>query len=127
MKISTKQARKSMPTISKIGMALAFASVMGCMTISSALGQYNQYNQPNENRARAAQDRNQYDNRNQSDSRNRNARRDQSAYRPTYQHPYHYSQPVYAPPTTYYYPQQRSGISLQSPGISLFFPLDVRF
>jgi hypothetical protein len=37
-----------------------------------------------------------------------------------YQHPYNYSQPVYAPPPVYYEPQQ-------SPGISLFFPLDIRF
>jgi hypothetical protein len=36
-----------------------------------------------------------------------------------YQHPYHYSQPVYAPPPVYYAPQQ-------SPGISFFFPLDYR-
>jgi hypothetical protein len=34
-----------------------------------------------------------------------------------YQHPY--SQPVYVPPPVYYAPQQ-------SPGISLFFPLDFR-
>ena len=120
MKISTKQARNFRPTIGKIVIALAFASVMGGMIISSALGQYNQYNQSNESRTRAAQDRNQNDN------RNRNARRDQRAYRPAYQHPYHYSQPVYAPPPAYYYPDQRPGISLQSPGISLFFPLDIR-
>lgn len=33
--------------------------------------------------------------------------------------PYHYAQPVYVPPPVYYEPQQ-------SPGISLFFPLDLR-
>ena len=39
-------------------------------------------------------------------------------YRPVYQQPY-YTQPVYAPPPVYYAPQQ-------SPGISFFFPLDIR-
>ena len=32
---------------------------------------------------------------------------------------YHYAQPVYVPPPVYYEPQQ-------SPGISLFLPLDIR-
>jgi len=41
------------------------------------------------------------------------------AYRPVYQEPYYYSRPVYAPPPVYYPPPQ-------SPGISLFFPLDLR-
>lgn len=40
-------------------------------------------------------------------------------YRGEYRRPYLYAQPVYAPPPVYYEPQQ-------SPGISLFFPLDVR-
>ena len=39
-------------------------------------------------------------------------------YRPGYQQPYTYSQPVYVPPPVYYPPQQ-------SPGISLFFPLNI--
>jgi hypothetical protein len=40
-------------------------------------------------------------------------------YRPIYPQPYLYSQPVYVPPPVYYAPRQ-------SPGISLFFPLDLR-
>ena len=40
-------------------------------------------------------------------------------YRPYYPQPYLYSQPVYVPPPVYYAPRQ-------SPGISLFFPLDLR-
>jgi hypothetical protein len=129
MKTSTQQPGNFRPAIGRFVTALAIASVMGGMAISPALGQYNQYN---DSRARPAQDRNQNADRNQNgnryqnDNRNRNARRDQSAYRPAYQHPYRYSQPVYAPPTSYYYPQQRPGISLQSPGINLFFPLDIR-
>ena len=41
------------------------------------------------------------------------------SYRPAYPQPYLYSQPVYVPPPVYYAPRQ-------SPGISLFFPLDLR-
>jgi hypothetical protein len=40
-------------------------------------------------------------------------------YRPVYPQPYVYAQPVYVPPPVYYAPRQ-------SPGISLFFPLDLR-
>lgn len=40
-------------------------------------------------------------------------------YQNEYRHPYRYSQPVYVPPPVYYEPRQ-------SPGISLFFPLDLR-
>jgi hypothetical protein len=36
-----------------------------------------------------------------------------------YRHPYFYSQPVYVPPTVYVAPQE-------SPGISLFLPLNFR-
>ena len=41
------------------------------------------------------------------------------SYQPAYPQPYLYSQPVYVPPPVYYAPRQ-------SPGISLFFPLDLR-
>ncbi|MCK9395271.1 MAG: hypothetical protein M0Q44_06755 [Methylobacter sp.] len=40
-------------------------------------------------------------------------------FRPGYPQPYNYAQPVYVPPPVYYPPQQ-------SPGISLFFPLNLR-
>jgi hypothetical protein len=45
--------------------------------------------------------------------------RDRHEHRTEYRRPYNYSQPAYAPPPVYYAPQQ-------SPGISLFFPLDFR-
>ena len=46
--------------------------------------------------------------------------RDRNYYiAPLYPPPYFYSQPVYVPPPVYYAPRQ-------SPGISLFFPLDLR-
>ena len=41
-------------------------------------------------------------------------------YQPGYPQPYGYVQPVYIPPPVYYPPQQ-------SPGISLFFPLNPRW
>ncbi len=40
-------------------------------------------------------------------------------YQPEYRRPYYYAQPVYVPPPVYYAPRQ-------SPGVSLFFPLDLR-
>jgi hypothetical protein len=121
MDVSTRQRRKFGPA-GEIVMAVAFASIIGAMTTSSAFGQYNR----NDDNRRGVQDRNQNDNHSRNDNRSRNDHRDQRSYRPAYQHPYHYAQPVYAPPTAYYYPEQRPGISLQSPGINLFFPLDVR-
>jgi hypothetical protein len=45
--------------------------------------------------------------------------RDWREHRPEYRRPYNYSQPVYVPPPVYYAPQQ-------SPGISIFLPLDFR-
>ena len=125
MKTSANQARHLRPTISKIVMALAVASVMGGITISSALGQ------DNDSRARAGQDRGRNDDRDRNDNRgrnddrdrndnrDRNNDRDQREDRPVYVQPY-YSEPVYAPPPVYYDAQP-------SPGINLFFPLDIRF
>ena len=45
--------------------------------------------------------------------------RDRSRDRREYEQPLYYPQPVYAPPVVYYPPRQ-------SPGISLFVPLDIR-
>ena len=103
MKTSTNQARNFRPTISKIVTALAVASVMGAMAMTPALG---------DNR-KGHQDQGLHKGQSKGD-------RDRPVYRPVYQEPYRYSQPVYAPPPVYYEPQQ-------SAGISLFFPLDIRF
>jgi hypothetical protein len=104
MKTSTNQAGNLGPTISKIVMALAVASVMGGMAITPALGDN-------------------YDRQGHRDNGRHNGQwrgdRDRRDYRPEHQHPYYYSQPVYAPPPVYYAPQP-------SPGISFFFPLDIR-
>jgi hypothetical protein len=110
MKTSTKQAKNFRPTLSKIVIALAVASVMGGASMTPAFGQ----------------DRERRDNRRDNGWRHNDNRHDdrywrehQRVYRPVYRHPYYYSQPVYAPPPVYYPPQP-------SPGFSLFFPLDVR-
>jgi hypothetical protein len=107
MKTSTNQARNLRPTIGKIAMALAVASVMGAMAVTPALGDNRKGHQDqglHKGQYKGDRDRTVY----------------QPVYRPVYQDPYRYSQPVYAPPPVYYEPQP-------SPGISLFFPLDIRF
>ena len=98
MKAATNQARNSRPTISKIVMALAVASVMGGTAITPALGANRQ----------GHQDKGSHKGQSQGD-------RNRREYRPVYERP----QPVYAPPPVYYTPQP-------SPGISFFFPLDFR-
>ncbi len=111
MKTSTNQARNFRPTISKIVTALAVASVMGAMAMTPALG---------DNR-KGHQDQGLHKGQSKGDRDRRESRPVyQPVYRPVYQEPYRYSQPVYAPPPVYYEPQQ-------SAGISLFFPLDIRF
>jgi hypothetical protein len=107
MKTSTTRATNVRPTISRIITVLAVASVMGGIAITPALAKNN----------------------NKGDGRHDNGwhkgewkgdrGRPNYVYRPVYQEPYYYSAPVYAPPPVYYAPQQ-------SPGISLFFPLDIR-
>jgi hypothetical protein len=111
MKTSTNQARNLRPTIGKIAMALAVASVMGAMAVTPALGDNRKGHQDqglHKGQYKGDRDRTEY----QPVYR--------PVYRPMYQDPYRYSQPVYAPPPVYYEPQP-------SPGISLFFPLDIRF
>jgi hypothetical protein len=105
MKTSTNQARNSRPTISKIVMALAVASVMGAMAVTPALGDNRKGHQDqglHKGQFKGDRDRREY----------------RPVYQPVYQPSYnYYSQPVYAPPPVYYEPQA-------SPGISLFFPLN---
>ena len=105
MNTSTNQARNSRPTISKIVMAFAVASVMGGMAVTPALGDNRKGHQDqglHKGQFKGDRVRPVY----------------QPVYRPVYQPSYYYySQPVYAPPPVYYEPQA-------SPGISLFFPLN---
>jgi hypothetical protein len=102
MKTSITQTRHFRPAISRIVMALAAISVIGGMAVTPALADERPaYRDNGLHRGQQMRDR------------------DRREYRPVYQHPYYYSQPVYAPPPVYYQPQQ-------SPGISFFFPLDLR-
>jgi hypothetical protein len=92
----------------KVAMAISWASVMTVLAISAPL---------------AARDNDQggrdgrYVGQSQRDWRANNARNHR--YRHVYRRPYVYAQPVYVPPPVYYEPRQ-------SPGITLFFPLDIR-
>lgn len=112
MEISTEQAGNFRPTISKIVMAFAFVSVMGGLCTTPALGRDN-----DRGRHDARDDRDRRGDRDWHGDRGRYDHRPE--YRPAYRHPYYYSQPVYVPPPVYYPPPP-------SPGISLFFPFDIR-
>lgn len=113
MKPSTKQFRA---TIGKIMMALALASVLGVTSIAPALAKDN--DDRHDNGLHKGQQRSERDHQDKRDERNdyRDRRVPYNYSAPAY----YYSEPVYAPPPVYYAPQP-------SPGISLFFPLDIRF
>jgi hypothetical protein len=110
MKSSIRQARYFKSTGAKIAVALALASLISSMSISPV------YAAKDDGHKRAAQ-RGAHGQRDHHEVRERNEYRPQ--YRPQYRRPYNYAQPVYVPPPVYYEPRQ-------SPGISLFFPLDLR-
>jgi len=106
MKTSTTQARNIRPIIGRIVTAFVVASVMmGGMAITPALGDNDDRQWHRDNGRHNGEWR---------------GDRDRREYRAEYRHPYYYySQPVYAPPPVYYAPQQ-------SPGISFFFPIEIR-
>ncbi len=110
MKISISQARNARPVISKLMISLVFASMIGAIATGPAL-------------ARDDGGRDQHRDQGGRDERQDEGRhRGESPYdRDRYedQRPHYYAQPVYAPPPVYYAPQP-------SPGISLFFPFDIR-
>ncbi len=110
MKTSIKQARNFRPTLGRIAMALTLVSVVGGLSMTPALGK--------DNDDRRGHRDNGWHNDNRHDNRHddRYWREHQRVYRPVYAHPY--SAPVYVPAP--YYPPQ------PSPGVSLFFPLDIR-
>ena len=109
MRTSASHATHLRPTISKIVLALAVASVMGAMAVTPAIAKGN-------NDRNGHQDQGLHKGQNKND---RNRRESRPVYRPVYQQPDYYSQPVYAPPPVYYAPEA-------SPGISLFLPLNIR-
>jgi hypothetical protein len=94
----------------KLVMALALVSVMGGLTVTKALSK-------DDDDRRGHADKGWHKGESRGD---RDGRGDwRPVYQPVYREPYYYSQPVYVPPPVYYPPHQ-------SPGISLFFPLDLR-
>jgi len=108
MKSSIRQAGFFRPTSRKAVVALAFASLLGGLSIAPAFAD------------------NDHDNGRGRGHRHGNHQRDWHGdrdgyygYQPEYRQPYYYAQPVYVPPPVYYTPRQ-------SPGVSLFFPLDLR-
>ena len=105
MKSSMQQARSPGLSGRKVMMALAFAAAISGLAITPALAD----NDNGHGRGKHGQrewhgDRDGYG---------------YDGYRPEYRRPYSYAQPVYVPPPVYYEPRQ-------SPGISFFFPLDLR-
>lgn len=115
MKSSIRQAWNFRTTGRKAVIALAFASLISGLSISPAFAdKHDGHDNGNRHGNKHGQrewrgDRDGY----------RDGYRGGYYYRPEYRQPYIYAQPVYVPPPVYYEPQQ-------SPGISLFFPLDLR-
>jgi hypothetical protein len=107
MNTSTTQARNFGPKLGKIALAIALASAMGGLGMTPAFGD------EHDNRGGNARDRGHDTARDQHRDRNRHDNR-RDNYRP-----YRYAQPVYAPPVVYDRPEP-------SPGVSLFFPIDLR-
>jgi len=111
MKTLIQKTRYFKSTGSKVVMELIFASAMSVLSISSALADHDNGHGRRGNRG---------DDRGHQEWRGDHDRYGYGyqGYRPGYQQPYTYAQPVYVPPPVYYPPQQ-------SPGISLFFPLNL--
>jgi len=107
MKTLIQKTRYFSSTGSKVVVGLVFASVIGVLSISPALADHdNGHGRGNRGGNHGHQEwRGDHDG--------------YRGYRPGYQQPYNYAQPVYVPPPVYYTPQQ-------SPGISLFLPLNLR-
>lgn len=110
MNSSIRQLGAFRPAGRQVAVALVFASLIGGLSMSpaSAAG-FDGHDRGGR-----------HDNRGQRASHgyreNYGYRQD---YRPQYRRPYYYERPVYVPPPVYYEPRQ-------SPGINLFFPLDLR-
>lgn len=101
MKTSTAKARNIGAKVGKITMAAAVVAAIVGLGMTPAFGG------EHDDRGADAHDR------------GHSADRGRQYYRPQRHYPYHYAQPVYAPPPAYYPAQP-------SPGITLFFPLEIR-
>ncbi len=116
MKSLIHKARHFRSTGLNVVMALAFASLISGLSSSSALAD-------NDNgRGQGARhgDHDQRASRGHHRGRHGHRAEYRTEYRTEYRQPYYYQQPVYVPPPVYYEEPR------QSPGISLFFPLDLR-
>ena len=101
------------PTAGKILVALAFASMIGGLSVGTALGDDNDWRQAQQNRReqnRREQDRREYER----DRRGNAVWRDNGGWRDE-RGGWHAYRPVYVPPPVVYAPAP-------SPGIHLFFP-----
>jgi len=108
MKTSTRQAKISRLSARKTLTAIAVVSMIGGMTVAPALSKDGDDDHGQADRGW-----------HKGEARGERDDRRQPAPRPEYRDPYYYSRPVYVPPPVYYPPPA-------SPGISLFFPLDLR-
>lgn len=109
MKSSIRQDRYFKSTGRRVVMALAFVSLIGGLSITPAFAEKDGGHGRGDRHGEHGQ-------------RDRHGDRGGNGYygyRPEYRRPYIYAQPVYVPPPVYYEP-------VQSPGISIFFPLDFR-
>ena len=107
---STRQTRDYRSFGRKTLTAIALASAMMSLSISPALADRDGNHGRGDRHGRHSQ---------QHWQGGHDGYRQGHGYQPMHRQPYYYAQPVYVPPPVYY-EQQRS------PGISLFFPLDLR-
>jgi hypothetical protein len=125
MKSLIRQEKCFMSIYSKVLIVFTITSIISVLSISSALAEHgnghgrgNQHNKHGGNqRWRGDHDGNRY----RPEYRQPSGYGNQQYYsyrnrQPNY---YNYAQPVYVPPPVYYGPRQ-------SPGVSLFFPLNIR-
>jgi hypothetical protein len=110
MKSSIRKINYLWPARYTVAMVLAFASLISGLSISPAFAARD------DEHDRGAR---QGDHGQRAWHGNRENYGYRPQYRPEYRRPYYYEQPVYVPPPVYYQPRQ-------SPGISLFLPLDLR-
>jgi hypothetical protein len=98
MRIWNTRTKNGSSTVGKIVMALVFASAIGGIFIAPAFGRDDDRREGYQERGRSEQGRRRYQPRRR-----------------------YYPGPVYAPPPVVYSPAP-----YQSPGISFFFPFDIR-
>ena len=125
MKSLIQNTKHFMSTGGKVVIALTFASAISVLSISTAFadhdnghGRWNQQNNHGGNQGwRGDHDGNRY----RPEYRQPSGYGNQQSYNYRHLQPnyYNYAQPVYVPPPIYYAPRQ-------SPGVSLFFPLNIR-